>query len=49
MKRQYFINHILDLMKIDIDYARYALRWYHKNAPWLDLMAGVREALKDKK
>jgi len=28
------------------EYARYALRWYHEKMPWLDLIAGVKEALK---
>jgi len=27
------------------EYARYALRWYHEKMPWLDLIAGVKEAL----
>ena len=28
------------------DYAREALKHYHAELPWLDLMNGVREALK---
>ena len=28
------------------DYAREALKRYHEQMPWLDLMAGVRDALK---
>jgi len=28
------------------EYARYALRWYHEKMPWLDLIAGVKEAMK---
>jgi hypothetical protein len=28
------------------DYAREALAHYHAELPWLDLMAGVRDALK---
>ena len=27
------------------DYAREALKSYHEAMPWLDLMAGVRQAL----
>ena len=30
---------------LDADYARAALRWYAETLPWLDLVAGVREAL----
>ena len=46
MNRDDLINHILILMKLDIDYARYALRQYHAMMPWMDLMAGVRDAMK---
>ena len=43
--REAIINHILTIMKTDIDYARYALRQYHDMLPHFDLMAGVKEAL----
>ena len=46
MTRDVLITHILILMKLDIDYARYALRQYHAMLPWMDLMAGVRQAMK---
>lgn len=41
------INHILKIMKLDIDYARAALRYYSDLLPHLDLMVGVRDALKN--
>jgi len=31
---------------LDADYARWALRSYREQLPWLDLMNGVKEALK---
>jgi hypothetical protein len=46
VNRDVLINHILTLMQLDIDYARYALRQYHAMLPWMDLMSGVREAMK---
>lgn len=44
--RKRLITHILHMKKIDENYARYALKHYHEALPWLDLIAGVREALK---
>ena len=44
--RQQIIEHILTMMKSDIDYARWALKHYHAEMPWLDLMQGVKDALK---
>ena len=44
--RAQIINHILKIMKQDKDYARDALKQYDKLLPELELMAGVREALK---
>jgi len=44
--RSELIAHILKLKESDVDYARYALRWYHEKMPWLALMDGVRDALK---
>jgi len=43
--RETIINHILKMMKQDIDYARYALQQYHAELPWMELNKGVREAL----
>ncbi len=31
---------------LEPDYARWALVQYHNALPWLELMAGVRDALK---
>ena len=44
--RATIIDHILKMKAFDPDYARYALRRYSDMLPWLDLMAGVRDALK---
>jgi len=49
--REGLIAHILtmkngtDATPPQPEYARYALRWYHEKMPWLDLIAGVKEAL----
>jgi len=45
-ERQKLIKHIIKMKQTDADYAREALRWYHASLPDLDLMAGVRDALK---
>lgn len=44
--RQTIITNILTMMKTDIDYARFALKQYHAMLPWMDLLAGVRDAMK---
>ncbi len=49
LNRDDLISHILMLMKHDIDYARWALRYYNQMLPWFDLNSGVRDALKAKK
>lgn len=38
--------HILEMKKTQPDYARESLKRYNDLLPWLDLMAGVRDALK---
>lgn len=45
--RDELINHILAMKLKDEAYARAALRYYSDLLPHLDLMAGVRDALKD--
>jgi len=45
-EREKLIKHIMKMKQTDADYAREALRWYHARLPDLDLMAGVRDALK---
>lgn len=45
-EREKIIKHIMKMKQTDADYARAALRWYHASLPDLDLMAGVRDALK---
>jgi len=45
-EREKLIKHIMKMKQQDQDYAREALRWYHARLPELDLMAGVRDALK---
>lgn len=44
--RARIISHILMLKQHDPDYARFALKQYDAQLPDLELMAGVRDALK---
>lgn len=44
--RKTLIAHILMMKTLDPDYARWALVQYANALPWLDLMSGVRDALK---
>lgn len=44
--RDDLINHILNMMKLDIDYARHALKHYNTLLPDMKLNDGVRDALK---
>ena len=44
--RKKLIEHILMMKQYDPDYAREALRRYHAAMPWLDLLNGVRDALR---
>lgn len=44
--RQRLIDHVLHMKTIDPDYARAALRSYHEAMPWLDLVAGIKDAMK---
>lgn len=44
--RKQIIQHILHMKQFDQDYAREALKRYHAELPWLDLIDGIREALK---
>ena len=44
--RARIIHHILKIMKQDKDYAREALKRYDTQLPDLELMQGVRDALK---
>jgi hypothetical protein len=46
LTRQNWIDHILMMKKHDPDYAREALKTYHAEMPWLDMMNGVKDALK---
>ena len=46
LERDDYICHVLQMKKWDADYARSALIWYDKALPWLELMEGVRDALK---
>jgi len=47
--RDDLITHILTIMQFDKEYARWALRKYHEMMLWVNLMDGVRDALKAKK
>jgi len=42
------IDHLMRIKHVDIEYARYALAQYADLLPWMDLGAGVREAIKAK-
>lgn len=44
--RKKMIDDILSIRQIDSDYARDALRKHHATMPWMQLMDGVRDALK---
>ena len=46
LNRDDYVKHILDMKKQDQDYARYALKQYDTQLPDLELMTGVRDALK---
>ncbi len=46
LTRKDYVNHILKMKKYDEEYARWALEQYHAAMPEMDLMAGVRDALK---
>lgn len=43
--RETIIQHILSMMKFDIDYARAALKFYNELLPWLKLNSAVGAAL----
>lgn len=45
--RNRLIDHILNLKKIDEDYARWALKNYEAMFPELELIKGVREKLNE--
>jgi len=45
--RNRLIDHILNLKKIDEDYARWALKNYETMFPELELIKGVREKLNE--
>ena len=44
--RDDYVKHILFMKQWDADCARDALKWYDKLLPELELMDGVREAMK---
>lgn len=41
------IEHILCMRQKDEAYARWAMMIYHEQMPWLDLMNGIRDALRE--
>ena len=47
LTREDLICHILRMKALDADYARHALRWYAELLPWMELVAGVREAMNE--
>lgn len=44
--RDRLIEHILHMRQYDPDYARAAMLDYHAAMPWMDLLNGVKQALK---
>ena len=46
LTRQDYICHILSMKTLDADYARAALKWYDKTLPHMELMEGIRAALR---
>ena len=49
MTRDDLITHILTMMKLDIEYARHALKHYNTLLPDMKLNDGVRDALRTAK
>ena len=49
LTRDQLITHVLQMKQKDETYARWALANYVALLPWLDLNAGVRDALKGAK
>lgn len=44
--RTRLIEHLINMKKLDIEYAREAFKHYDKLLPWLELGQGVKEAMK---
>lgn len=44
-----YVAHILMMRKHDEDYARATMLDYHAAMPWMDLLDGVKQALKGEK
>ncbi len=45
LDRQTLIAHILHMKTLDADYARFALKQYHAQLPWLELIEEIRKEL----
>ena len=43
--RDRLIAHILHMKTLDPDYARYALKSYAEQIPWMDLVSGIKAAM----
>jgi hypothetical protein len=43
--RTRLIEHLINMKKLDIEYAREAFKFYDALLPWLELGAGIKEAI----
>ena len=37
---------MLEMRRIDVEYARYAAKYYSNLMPWMEIMDGIRDALR---
>jgi hypothetical protein len=44
--RTRLIQHLINMKKLDIEYARKAFKFYDELLPWLELSKGIKEAMK---
>ena len=44
--RTRLIEHLINMKKLDIEYAREAFKFYDALLPWMELGQGVKEAMK---
>ena len=45
--REQIIRHIMAMKKIDPECARAALRHYHEKMPWMNLIEGIKQAMRE--
>jgi len=44
---RHLVDHILWMKKYDVDYARYAAKWYADLLPWIEIMTEIKKELKE--